>query len=471
MTTKFLCDQMCADLGRWLRTAGFDTVIIESATDDVAIFKRAQEEGRRLITKDRHFLELDPERKTIVFLKGDALEEWAEQLRQEEKIDWLYHPFSRCLECNSLLQKTPPPADLPQQVRETNQEFWLCPHCHKTYWLGSHTERMYATLKEWNNKETTLKIGFGGDFMIGRLVDHYLNHRSPLYVWGDLHSLLSKMDVNIINLETTLTKSTKIRPKVFNFKAHPAKVAVLNEGPVHAVNLANNHILDFSEEGLFETIETLDKAHILHVGAGKDLSEARKPLIIEKRGIKIGVLGCTDNEPDWKAGVSHPGTNYLEIGDLEPLQTTITDLRDQVDLLILSIHWGPNMQQRPSTLFRTFAHTLIDLGVDILHGHSAHIFQGVEVYKQKLILYDTGDLADDYAIDPLLRNDLSFYFVVKVQKEKLLSLEMIPTQISNFQVNLYHEHDSLEKMESLCQELDTFPLSEKGKLVLSISEQ
>ncbi|NGX60311.1 MAG: putative polyglutamine synthesis accessory protein [Chlamydiae bacterium] len=463
---KFLCDQMCSELGRWLRTAGYDTEIITTSFEDRKIFEKAVLEKRLLITRDKHFKEIDPEGKTVIFLIGESLDEWTEQLK-EESVDWLFHPFSRCLQCNTPFEKITGPIDVPQDIPEDVTEFWSCPTCKQLFWLGSHTERMESQLESWQ-RGSFLSIGVGGDLMIGRLVNEYLNDRPPSYVWGDLHPVLRKMDCNLVNLETTLTHSEKLRPKVFNFKADPEKVAVLTEGPIHVVNLANNHILDFSEEGLLETLQTLDRAKILHVGAGKDLPHAKASCIIEKKGIKIGFLGCTDNEPSWKAKSSHPGTNYIEVGDLDSLRTSIAALRMQVDLLILSIHWGPNMRKKPPANFRIFAHEIIDLGVDILHGHSAHIFQGVEIYKKKLILYDTGDFVDDYAVDPILRNDRSFFFIVKAKKQKLISLRMIPVNVAECQVNISDENEPLDEMEKLCKELKTFPTRKKHELFLSL---
>ncbi len=136
---KFLCDHMCAELGKWLRIAGYDTVIIEGAMDDKKIFEKAVEENRCLITRDKYFLKLDPEQKTVIYLKEEGLSEWMEQLKEEKNVDWLYRPFSRCLKCNSLFEKTQPPDDLPEQIRTTIKEFWECPACHHLFWLGSHT--------------------------------------------------------------------------------------------------------------------------------------------------------------------------------------------------------------------------------------------------------------------------------------------------------------------------------------------
>lgn len=309
--------------------------------------------------------------------------------------------------------------------------------------------------------EPTITISLAGDLMIGRLVNEHLDYVPPSYIWGNFLPILKKTDLNIVNLEAALTTSTREVPKVFNFKADPHKVKVLQEANIDVVNLANNHVLDYSEEGLLETLSTLDKAKILHVGAGKNIKEAQAPVILEKKEIRIGILGCTDNEPTWLATQKKPGTNYLQVGDIEAIQDSISDLRKKVDILILSIHWGPNMRERPTPSFIHFAHQLIDLGVDILHGHSAHIFQGIEQYQGKLILYDTGDFVDDYYVDPFLRNDRSFLFIVEVNKQRICSLRLIPSLIENFQVNKATGENAalaIHRMQQLSAELHT-PLS------------
>ncbi|MFC1841839.1 CapA family protein [Candidatus Dependentiae bacterium] len=285
-----------------------------------------------------------------------------------------------------------------------------------------------------NKKEIT--IGFGGDTMLGRLVNEKIDQAGYAYVWGNVLPLLKKNDLNIINLETTLTRSKKKVPKVFNFKTTPDKVQALKVANIGVVNLANNHMLDFSKEGLIETLQTLKNAGIHYVGAGKTIQEAKKPAIIEKNGIKIGVIGYTDYPKDWKATETKPGTNVIDIGDIEQIKKDIKDVRKKVDLLVLSIHWGPNKRERPTKAFQDFAHQMLDAGIDIIHGHSAHIFQGVERYGDKLILYDTGDFVDDYMIGPVIRNDWSFLFQVTIDKSGIKNVKLIPLLINNMQVNL-----------------------------------
>lgn len=137
----------------------------------------------------------------------------------------------------------------------------------------------------------TLRLGLAGDVMIGRLVGEYLDHAPPEWVWGDLLPLIRQMDIRLINLEAALTHSEEIVPKVFNFKTEPTKVAVLKTAAIDVVNLANNHVLDYSVSGLLETLKTLQQAKVAYVGAGATLQEASRPALVTKRGFGSAFLG------------------------------------------------------------------------------------------------------------------------------------------------------------------------------------
>jgi poly-gamma-glutamate synthesis protein (capsule biosynthesis protein) len=126
------------------------------------------------------------------------------------------------------------------------------------------------------------------------------------------------------------------------------------------------------------------------------------------------------------------------------------------------------MKERPPNQFREFAYEMIQQGADIIYGHRAHNFQGIEVYNHKLILYDTGDFVDDYMVDPVLRNDHSFFFRIEAGKQKVSRLQLIPIVISNCQVNLAIGEDykwCLERMQYLSAQLET-KLSDRGEIIL-----
>ena len=294
-----------------------------------------------------------------------------------------------------------------------------------------------------------------GDVMIGRTVDEMISKRGYAYPWGDLLPLLKTTDVNIINLETTLTNSKDKVEKVFNFKATPDKINTLELASISIACLANNHILDYAEAGLQETIAQLDRANIKHTGAGKDQKAASSSAACSVKGVRLSVLNYTDNEPGWKAAPGKPGTNYIDVSDpsdSDKVFQEVAALREETDLLIVSLHWGPNLGEEPPLNFVDFAHELVRHGADIVYGHSAHVFQRVELFKQKLIFYDTGDFVDDYAVHPHLRNDRSFLYLVEATKHSIVGLKLVPVLISNCQVNKAEKKVAdwcLKKMRSL----------------------
>jgi poly-gamma-glutamate synthesis protein (capsule biosynthesis protein) len=322
-------------------------------------------------------------------------------------------------------------------------------------------------------KPPHLVIGFTGDVMLGRLVNNAIKHQTYSYPWGNILPLLKENDLNIINLENTFTRSNKAVFKVFNFKSNPKNIQTLILGKIDLVNIANNHIFDFNGEGFIETLNTLDHKNIAHAGAGSNLQEAEAAAVITKNEISVGMLGYTDNEPGWAASLEKPGVNFIYINDFgsEKIKRDVQKIRDKVDIIIASLHWGPNKRQRPTKEFIDFAHKLIDAGVDIIHGHSAHIFQGIEIYKNKVIMYDTGDFVDDYAVYPNLRNDQSFLFRIMVKKSGPQQIELIPVFIENMQVNKAEgqmAEEILRKMKGLCAEFDTQVKIIDGKGIIKI---
>jgi poly-gamma-glutamate capsule biosynthesis protein CapA/YwtB (metallophosphatase superfamily) len=325
-----------------------------------------------------------------------------------------------------------------------------------------------------------ITLALMGDVMLGRGVSEALNHHMrPEEPWGDVLPLLDAADLRIINLECAITHNE--RPwartaKAFHFRTPPSAIETLRTARIDACSLANNHTLDFEEQGLLDTLKHLDAAGIRHAGAGPNREEAADPviLIVPPDQQRVALLAFTDNEPPFAAGTNRPGTNYLPVS-LRPdvltrVERAVSNVRGMgADTIIFSNHWGPNMVQRPKAVFRRFARAVIDLGVDIYYGHSAHVFQGVEIYRGKPILYDTGDFIDDYAVNPELRNDWSFLFRVSVGEGSLEGLDLIPVKLSYARVDLATggERESiLNRMERLSAEMGVVFARREGALVL-----
>jgi poly-gamma-glutamate synthesis protein (capsule biosynthesis protein) len=229
---------------------------------------------------------------------------------------------------------------------------------------------------------------------------------------------------------------------------HPDNVRCLATAGIDVCALANNHVLDFGEVGLLETMDTLAGAGVRSTGAGRTLGEAREPARVGIPGEgRLFVFGSGDETsgipPGWAATASRPGIDLLP--DLS--ESTARGIRERVqevkrarDIVVASIHWGSNWGYEVSPAQRRFARWLLDGGVDVVHGHSSHHVRPIELYRDKLILYGCGDFLDDYEGIPgyeRFRDDLALMFfpTVEARTGRLESLRMTPMQIRNLRLN------------------------------------
>lgn len=217
-------------------------------------------------------------------------------------------------------------------------------------------------------------------------------------------------------------------------------------GKINYCNLANNHILDYKEEGLFDTIDVLDELKIYHTGAGKNIKEARKPVIINIQGINLGILSASDHPKEWMATDITPGIWYLDLNSQESLNEVITEIKllkdKEVDVILFSIHHGSNYVDKIPKSTKLFFHQIIRAGVNIIAGHSAHHLLPVEKKEMEgrcsLIFYSLGDFIDDYAIDNYYRNDIGMLAKIDIKKSKgkmNCKLQLMKTLITNMIVN------------------------------------
>lgn len=277
------------------------------------------------------------------------------------------------------------------------------------------------------------------------------------YIWGD--ALLEfdrfKPDLKLINLETAVTRSEDFFPKGINYRMNPANINCLVAAGIHCCSLANNHVLDWSYEGLHETLETLGNAGIRATGAGQNQETAESPAIFRQDNGTISVFGLgsvSSGIPgNWAAKQDMPGIALVE--DYSPKTVEVVASRiERVKvpgmIVIVSIHWGPNWGYRIDREEREFAHHLIDkAGVDIIHGHSSHHVKGIEVYHDKLILYGCGDFINDYegiGGYEQYRADLGlmYFATLDTHNGDLESFEMVPTQVKRFRVNRAGEKEA-----------------------------
>lgn len=228
------------------------------------------------------------------------------------------------------------------------------------------------------------------------------------YPWGDALEALDRRrpDVRIVNLETALTRSADPAPeKGIHYRTSPENGATLARAGIHACTLANNHVLDWGPEGLQETLDTLEGLGIAQAGAGRDRTQAAAPATLPLPGggrLLVFARGFASAgvPPGWAASERRSGVAFVpEASEVEAsrLAEKIQAVRRPGDLVVVSLHWGPNWGYRVPGGERAFAHRLVEQGVaDVIHGHSSHHPRPPEVRGRRPILYGCGDFLNDY---------------------------------------------------------------------------
>lgn len=355
-----------------------------------------------------------------------------------------------------------------------------------------------------HSKDTELvKLFLCGDVMTGRGIDQSLPHpgdptlyerymasatgyldlaetaNGPIptpvgfdYIWGDALGALhrARPDARIVNLETSVTSSDSWERKGINYRMSPANIACLTAARIDCCTLANNHVLDWGRAGLEETLATLKQAGIATAGAGHNEGEAQAPAILETQG-RRRVLVCgfgteaSGIPVHWGARKDRPGVNLLDDFSrrgVERIAEQVMSVKQSGDVAVASIHWGPNWGYGIPGEERRFAQALIEqAGVDVVHGHSSHHVKGIEVYRDKLILYGCGDFLNDYegiGGRESYRSDLGVMYlpILDAATGRLTRLEMIPFQMRNFRLTRASKQDSQWLADTLSRESEQF---------------
>ncbi len=275
-----------------------------------------------------------------------------------------------------------------------------------------------------NPYDPTVTLMFGGNV---NLSDAIAASAGNDYHWAFANmDEYRQADVSMVNLENPLTRSTLgSGKKQLNFKADPESVKVLTAGGVDIVNLANSHAMDYEEPGLVETINTLNNAGIAHLGAGRDLKEARRPDIIEVKGQRIAYLGYYDadlNAADQGKAGTNPRRNHRVAEDIRAL-------KGQVDWIIVNYHWGVELADYPGDWQIDLARFTIDQGADLVVGHHPHVLQGAEVYKGRPIVYSLGN----FIFGGNARSDYDTAVLKVSLKDRNMKVEFLPVEVKKFQ--------------------------------------
>jgi poly-gamma-glutamate capsule biosynthesis protein CapA/YwtB (metallophosphatase superfamily) len=314
---------------------------------------------------------------------------------------------------------------------------------------------------------------------------------APLsYIWGAALDEFERVKpaLRIVNLETSVTRSESYFAKGINYRMSPENAGCLTSAGVDCCTLANNHVLDWGRAGLLETLETLGRLNIKTAGAGRRLAEAWAPAVFEIPGKgRVLVFSCacvSSGAPMSWAATDDAGVALLPDLSEASVSLLVREMSRAIqsdDVIVLSVHHGPNWGYEVRDEDRYFAHRLIDAApISVLHCHSSHHPKGIEVYRDRLILHGCGDFLNDYegiSGHEEFRGDLSLMFFAEVEagRGSLLALEMTPLQIRRFRLNRASAKDVgwiQRKLDHECRKLGARVSSiSDGRLVLSWRNQ
>ncbi len=261
-----------------------------------------------------------------------------------------------------------------------------------------------------------------GELIMLLVGDVLVSREDPSSAFRYVRNLLQEADIVFGNLEgsvadggTPLAKASDADWK----KADARQISALESAGFSAVNVANNHMMDFGQDAMLETLRHLDRIGVLHTGGGHNYAAAHTPAIVERKGCRVALLGYTSVfTQSWAAGAQsaglavmpaktayEPPSRFLEVPGTPPtihtwmlpeaksqLRADIAAAREKSDIVICTFHWGVSQGvQKIADYQIELGHHAIDAGADLVFGHHPHRIHGIEVYQGRAIFYSLGN--------------------------------------------------------------------------------
>lgn len=258
------------------------------------------------------------------------------------------------------------------------------------------------------------------------MVENYGNDYT--FPFLKIKDVLQDADILFGNLESVISnKGTRIG-SIYSFRADPRAMEGLSYAGFDIVSLANNHAFDYNREAFEDTLNRLNDNQILYTGAGFNKEEAHSPSIIKLNDTKIGFLGYTE----FLYPYAFANENLSGITELteENMKNDIQKAKNDVDILVVTFHYGDEYQKKPNEYQKNISRKAIDYGADIIIGHHPHVTQPVEKYKGKYIAYSLGNfIFDQYFSEETMRG---FMLKVEVKEKEIIGAKKIHYKLNDY---------------------------------------
>ncbi len=315
-------------------------------------------------------------------------------------------------------------------------------YCRSVKGMDHYLEKVYEKMCA---REDQVILDFTGDINLseGWSSTNYLD-RQPGGIkdcfsealWQEMQSA----DILMINNEFTYsTRGTALPGKAYTFRANPERINVITQIGADVVSLANNHVYDYGEEALLDTLETVEAAKIPYVGAGRNIQEAMKPVYFIANGRKIAIVSATQIERslNYTKEATEETAGVLKTLNPDKFVSVIEQAKSQSDYVIAFVHWGTENTKYYDRGQVELGHAFIDAGADVVIGGHTHCLQGFDYYKGKPVIYSLGNFwfngrtADTGVSQVVIHTDsgeIEFRFLPCVQRNCFTSLAEEPEE-------------------------------------------
>jgi poly-gamma-glutamate synthesis protein (capsule biosynthesis protein) len=313
-------------------------------------------------------------------------------------------------------------------------------------------EQLADRVEEQDPEVTLMAVG---DIMFEREVKQAQLKRGWTYPFEKVAPTLKGAGLVFANLECPLGVGGRF---LNMFRGEPESVWGLAYGGVDVVSLANNHILDYDNQVFFQTMDILGEAGIGFAGAGRNLAEARTPLIVEQGGLRIAFLAYTEmwfvytREPhNWAATDILPGVAPAR---LDFVQEDVRSALELADVVVVSFHWGQEYKEEPTPAQLELGRGAVEAGAHLVLGHHPHVLQGVEFHKGGVIAYSLGNFVFDELRPP--RTEESVILQAVLKRGKVEQIDFLPVRIMGCQPRILSSGEGryiTERLEWLSRRL------------------
>jgi poly-gamma-glutamate synthesis protein (capsule biosynthesis protein) len=295
----------------------------------------------------------------------------------------------------------------------------------------------------------SLYVAFVGDFLPTYRSLPLIKKHGYSYLFDGVREVTAGADVVFLNLETPLSdRGEAVVDKSYTFRTDPAAAAAMKKERVHAVTIANNHILDFGYDAFYDTMDNLKSAGVAWAGAGRNWGEAARPAVVRTPVGEVSFVAFSNTYPeDFWAKKDKAGTLF---GSEHAVKTAVSRAADKAPL-VANFHWGAELMTEPKEYQVTLARLAIDNGADLVVGHHPHVNQPIEIYNGVPILYSLGNFS--FGTNSKTVKEGLMVLAEFAEDGRWLSLEVYPLAVNNFEVQYQPQIIRGERGQAIFEEL------------------